>query len=732
MKQTLKQRIIPEVDERELDRESSKVSSYVEDSLKELNPELSGSEMFGTDELFDDLEDMEDMTDDFFGDDPFSLDGADGFAGDIAFGDGPAEMPQEDSGGLLDDMSELASEKGSSRGSGGVAEKLTDMGDLMRNNNAMTGKMAGATAKLGKLFGGAGAAILLAGFGLAILSGIWSGIKKLSQHSPLLETVVSLMGMITTFLIRPFAHWIGQLLIPIMMDLLQISTEFMSISFEDGIWEGMFFLASTLLDALFSLPGMFATSIAGIGTILGGLIGLKMAKILGGVLGGILGSFIPVAGTTAGAAIGATVGATLFSILGVLAAYNIDEIIEFLRDVASSLDIVRFIALAILSPFALLAIDFFDWMMDRFEDFMEWIDGLGDTDLAEALADIFTMGDGDSIMDLVPDFELWSDIEDDWEGWPQELWDFSIWSDVFGEWQGWPSSVFSFSVWSDVRNEFTEEGGWPDRIWQFSVWSDIWGEWPGWPLEIQNFNVWDMVASDFGGWPSISWDGWGSFIPSISWNLSGFSWGSFIPSISWTIDPFPGWEDIVTGVSDTVSSAFDSYFTGSDDDSGADPSTGSSTTSSTTSSSSSGTSGLDWGGGGDSSDSGSSMGSSSGDNSFGNIPTGLASGGIVTDPLNAVIGEGSESEVVAPLSKLDSMIQSRAKTDINVGASSLSNDEREIERAFQTAFENAQDTSNEEEIVRQLKKMIREVKKMRSEMDLDVEFTDQSKWEVRE
>ena len=722
MKQTLKQRIIPEVDERELDRESSKVSSYVEQALEDLDPRVSGSEMFGTDDLFDDLEDMEDMTEDFFGDDPFSLDGSDGFAGDVVFGDGPAEMTQDtlDDGGMVEDLSQMVGNRGSRRKSG-MGDKLTDMGQKLTKNNNLTGTAAKATTALGKMFVAGGATILLGGFALAILSGIWSTVRRVSQHSPLLETVVSLMGMITTFLIRPFAHMIGQMLLPIMMDLLQISAEFMSISFEDGIWEGVKFLGSTLLDALFSLPGLIATSITGVGAILGGLIGLKLAKILGGLLGGILGSVIPGAGTAAGAAIGATIGATLFGILGVLTAYNIDEIVEFLRGVADSISIVEFIAFAILGPFGLLAIEFFEWMIDRFEDFMEWIEDLGDTDLAEALADILTMGEGDSIMDLIPEFELWEDIQDDWDGWPQEIWEFSIWSDIFGEWEGWPSDVFSFdvwdsierdwdgwpreiwefSIWSDIYQLFTGEGGWPSRIWRFSVWSDVWDEWRGWPTDVYRFNVWDNVESRFDGWPSLSWPGWSEFVPSISWNISGFSWGSFIPSISWTIPDFPGWEDIVTGVSDTVSSAFDSYTTGSDDDSGAYPSTGG---------------GRGSGGGGGSLPSGTSGGAASGSSrtttptsgsssgssgdEFNPTPgptVGLASGGIVTDPLNAVIGEGSESEVVAPLSKLDSMIQSRTQPDVNINQSSFGNDSREMERALQSAVENAQEANDNDD-----------------------------------
>ena len=46
-------------------------------------------------------------------------------------------------------------------------------------------------------------------------------------------------------------------------------------------------------------------------------------------------------------------------------------------------------------------------------------------------------------------------------------------------------------------------------------------------------------------------------------------------------------------------------------------------------------------------------------------PVGLASGGIVTSPTNALIGEGGEPEAVIPLSKLSTMVGGNNSTQSN-------------------------------------------------------------------
>jgi hypothetical protein len=49
---------------------------------------------------------------------------------------------------------------------------------------------------------------------------------------------------------------------------------------------------------------------------------------------------------------------------------------------------------------------------------------------------------------------------------------------------------------------------------------------------------------------------------------------------------------------------------------------------------------------------------------IGDAIPGLATGGVVTEPTTAVVGEGTESEAVLPLSRLESLIQTPSEPDI--------------------------------------------------------------------
>jgi len=86
MRQTLKQRIIPEVDNRQLDRESGKVSSYVEKALKDISP-MDPDSIFDMGDMMDHVSGMQEQSEDMF-DDTFMPSGD--FASDIAFSQEPS------------------------------------------------------------------------------------------------------------------------------------------------------------------------------------------------------------------------------------------------------------------------------------------------------------------------------------------------------------------------------------------------------------------------------------------------------------------------------------------------------------------------------------------------------------------------------------------------------------------------------------------------------------------
>lgn len=205
-------------------------------------------------------------------------------------------------------------------------------------------------------------------------------------------------------------------------------------------------------------------------------------------------------------------------------------------------------------------------------------------------------------------------------------------------------------------------------------------------------NIGQGVVMELIGGAIDDFPGWGEYIPHIDWNLTGFEWGDFIPVIDFSLPDFPGWGDLIPsdpfgGGGGTDTESGDTTTTnpsGSDD--GADPSVGDTGDSDTDSDES------DTGGGDDRSIDGPSRGynpgnsanspaqDDGGDTGSGSDPpptdgpggsldpgrtgsslintsfTGLAEGGVVTDSILAMVGEGRESEAVLPLSKLDSML----------------------------------------------------------------------------
>ena len=629
MKQTLKQRIIHEVDERETQRESEKVASYVEESLKDIATIDGGDSLFNTDGLFEDLEEMQDMTDEFFGD-GFSVPGSEGFAGDVLFEGGPGGEGQETETEQLESLRDLEAMFREMGGlGGGMLEPILALEEVMGKNMARNGAIASAVGGMSKMLKAGGATLLLGGVGLAILGGLWSTVKGMAKHSPLLQNVVEMLGMVTTFLIRPFAHMIGQLLLPIIMDLLQISAEFMSISFEQGIMNGMVYLGKTFLDALFSLPGLLAIAITGAGGALGAAIGGAAAAKIGGTIGAILGSVVPGIGTTVGAALGATIGATLAGILGILTAYNIDGILNFITDIADSIDLVRFVAYAILGPFGVLAIEFFSWMKDKIQ----------------------------KMLNVFQDFDF--------------------------------SAVF------DIQEPIIKE----KQIIRFL--KDV----------VPKFTLWQDIKNAFPGWNNI--------LPKVKWSIPSFpSWGKFIPTIDWDVPELPSASEIMSLVKDMmdprvdveiddyVEDNFEDDTDGSHLGGGKNEETGSTSPGSGIPDDDGGTGG---GGGGGL---GAPISAAS-----------LATGGIVTDTMLTYVGEGRESEVVATLSKLDSMMSSPDYSGMDSGGMGSGVD---VEQVIDASSE------NDDEVIRQLRKIARILNGLSDDISMDVQMRDQSRWEVRE
>ena len=758
MEQTLKQKIIPEIDERQTRRESDKVSSYVEEALQDITPVDSDEGLFDMDELFDQLEDMQDMTDDMVGSDLFANTNLqDGFAGDMMFGEGTAEIAEPtqeaSSGGLMEGMSDIvhggAGKGGRRRPGDKIFDGLNKIGGKMDNQS-------GILSNMGKLFLTGAAAVAVGGFALSLLEGMFKGIKRFASASPLLGTAVDMIGFAIQMFLRPIARAIGTWLLPLAVGMVQLSTGFNRVWSEGGMFDAIRFLLDELANMVFTMDStqmrnlaigaggllmlrqfgagailsrLFPTQLAGqlltrmgiqgLGSRilarmgLGGLAGRLAARLGGSLVPGLnavlwgdlifelIFGFSPIFDWLIPNTIDAfrllvgwirDIPSNVMDMAGGLSIPSMEDAATFLYDIWTTITDLRIMFFTLFGGFLLRFMDFFGWIQDGwdqllslFEPFSEALDGAGGVSgvIAQAFAGLLPDEDfGQVFAGLIPEFDIWGRLWSAWEtlgGWPDAIFMFRVWDMISSLWSGWPNDVFDFGVWDMVE-----------------------GAWDGWPSSIFTFGVWTTIENQFPGWPDLSWDGWDSFVPSVDWNLSGFSWGDFIPSIDWDLPDFPGWSDVVSGVSTAVGRVRER---------------------------------MGGGGGGASPSTGSTPGSVSGFLSSVRTSFGFASGGIATGPVSAVIGEGSESEVVAPLSRLDSMIQSRAGTDVDVTINDGVGDgmsQRELARAVESGVEAADVGDDNEGVEKMLRKVVREINRMRSDMDLEVDFSDQSKWEIRE
>lgn len=707
MEQTLKQRIIPEVDERETQRESEKVSSYVEEALNDIAPLDTDDPLFNIEEVLDDMQQMQEMTEEMVDQELFSaFSSNDTFAADVLFEQEPTEMGGGGSGGddiigeLIEFVQDGAGRGGRRRPGDSLVDGMSDVGERLGVTAQASQRQTQLLGGMSRLFLTGAAAVAVGGFALSLLEGIFSGIKKFASASPLLGTAVDMIGFATQLFLRPIARAIGKWMMPLAISMVAMAAKFNSVWAEGGMWDAMDYLVGEIgiRNLLMGGAGLLAIRQIGVKAILSRLIPRGIGGRLIGMLGlrGFGGKLLARLGlkSLAGRLVGRLAGSLvpglnavlwgdlifelifgfspIFDVLipeiisgfkwlvdwitnlpdavGSMSLPGMDDIVDFLQRMYATFTDFETLMYMFLGPLAIVAVPFFEWLKDKFRILLDFM---------EPLAQAFDEGGTKAVL----------------------------------------QKVFQDSI--------------PD----FDVWDRVIDKWPGWP-NLPSFDVWGWVKNKFPNWPDLSWPGWGSFIDNLSWTVSSFSWNEFIPEIDWSLPDFPGWGDLVDIATDGGGSSGGS-----------------------TSPETSGGGGTSTGGGGNShGHSGETWSSSNpnsslrgdGDSSPDYVVPGLASGGIVTGPLNAVIGEGRESEVVAPLSKIDSMIKSRASGEIasSIGGSvgsSLS--ERDIERAVERGFNNAD--TQDDDVVSEIKRVVREVNRLRSDMDLTVEINDESKWEVK-
>lgn len=134
------------------------------------------------------------------------------------------------------------------------------MGGSAAGGAGSGGKLAGISSKLGSISGSVGsmstallaggAAVAIAGLGLLALTKIWDGIKALGEHSPLLGTVVDILGMAMSLFFRPFGNIIGQLLMPIAAGMIKLAAGFNKVFGNQGILEALAWLSKEIIIGL--------------------------------------------------------------------------------------------------------------------------------------------------------------------------------------------------------------------------------------------------------------------------------------------------------------------------------------------------------------------------------------------------------------------------------------------------------------------------------------------------
>ena len=676
MERRLLLRVVPEVDDRAVEREASEIASTFQQQLDSLDPLDAKNDLVNVESMFEDIENLKDMAAEMGRDmflfeqdgiedmeeivDTFSesmeiLEEFDNesFAMDVLFGDGPAsvqEMSNQRNGQMMEGLTQTLEEVDLFN-SDGLARQLSELSDTLALSAQNTGRTAALIGGLSTAFKLGAATVAVGGLALFFLDSIWGSVKGLASTSPLLESVVSILGMTMKLFLRPIATEVGKWLLPIAVSLLELAVAFNKFYEGQGLTEALLWLAGKIFEAVFSLEGIFVIAVTTLGGILGAAIGVKAGAFIGAKLGALLGSFFGPIGTLVGLLVGGALGATIGLIASVLVAANFpdefDAVRAGLKKIKNGIMDIIFTAFDILFwvsqiPFKIAEMieAFPGWLMDAVAGF------------AERIKQLF----GGMVTDVAN-------------------------IDVTG-------------LAGKIKDKF------------FDILPDI-----------PDLDIVEKVMESWPGWPRIPKLVWNHFIPDINWNLSGFDWGTFIPTISWNIPDWPGWKSIVSYLSggrleagiERTSSVSESTSSGSS--AGSDPTFGST----------------------ESISSGAVEYLTRAQRQMAGL-IGLEDGGVVTRPTFALIGEGSEPEAVTPISELRRFIDSErnrqpvARLDRARSASGFGTG---MARELENAISEAEVSIDDQALVDKLDRVQREIRLMRDEMDLDVRFEDTSKWEVR-
>lgn len=261
-------KVKPEIDERESERQASKLKTKMEEAVSDLPATMDlDSVLDKTSQMKEDVEEMTSSLENVA-----SVPMPDG--GVVAAGGGAQAGPQMPDQG----MGGFGGQDDQDAGPGGLQGKMAEMAQQQDGMLGRVGEMAGGIQEQNGLLGRIGKG-LLAGAAAIAITGLALGymrdtVEALSSTSPLLGQVVDMIGLAMSLFLRPIATTLGQFLLPLATGMLQLASEFNTVFQEQGIADALAFLSMEILAGL-------ANMVLSV-DVIGGLIDMGQFAVLGG------------------------------------------------------------------------------------------------------------------------------------------------------------------------------------------------------------------------------------------------------------------------------------------------------------------------------------------------------------------------------------------------------------------------------------------------------------------
>lgn len=543
------------------------------------------------------------------------------------------------------------------------------MGNIAQTAGRATGKASavggaiaggGGVAGLSKLAGLVGPAGLAVAASGVVFMGMAKGIQALADKAPTLGKGMDMLGQAWNLLWRPLGEELGGVILPMASALLEFTADFNKIYEDGGLAVALGWGAKEIGEAIYNyfgskIGGIFSGDKnkavqggASMGTLAGGAIGMALGGPVGMVIGALIGNLT---GQLVGHVVTAVQNTDWGKVAGAVADGAVGAVVDGFEALDGAVD-------SVVAWFA----DIIDIDIDFSPLYSLMRDAVGVvTDVLDKVASAYQKLD-EKVAGVVAWFEEITGIDfPDFSPLDTLASSASDVSDYFDELANMDAEQIVKKVFNDAKDGFVASLG---EI------TDVLGtvdtKFDGlvtWVEDITGINF-----PDFSPLQALI-----EHVKNFRDNIKNFDIGSVIPSKkefkAQLTNMFPTaneFKNAFFGIlpSNITLSDLINAWKGGDNSSGAGPtySGGNQHVGNTerpggsvsTGSPSDGGNGFSGGG---------AVGGGSGGASFGNVVT-LASGGLVTGPTPAIVGEGGESEAVVPLSQWESMVRESVSLEV--------------------------------------------------------------------